>query len=295
VEIQINAVDTQTVQMHEGDWVAYLGNTTGIWVKGMCMRWTGVSWEAIPVSADGDFETNPYVAALMDLTEGAGNGTFMSILVRDLIAKTAMIEYIASHKLHIQSKDGSTGAIYGGGYDENGNPTGGPGFYLGTDGKLKAVDGEFSGTINAAKGVFTGDIISGPLIAMDATSGATISKTFSTGTRISEIIQYFNPSSVYVNVSGGSYNGKSGIIRLGFTHAYHPGDSTTPKIDYYIMYIYYSDGSTVTVQDSIPASLTVLPSVAGKVFKIIGLPSGSSSNLETNAVYEDGGILKIKK
>jgi hypothetical protein len=80
--------------MEVGDWVAYLGNSAGIWVKGLCMRWNGASWETIEITADGNFETNPYVATLMDLTEGAPNGTFMAILVRDLIAKTAMIEQI---------------------------------------------------------------------------------------------------------------------------------------------------------------------------------------------------------
>jgi hypothetical protein len=47
--------------MEKGDWVAYLGGTAGIWAKGLCMRWTGVSWEAIPIEADGNFESNPYV------------------------------------------------------------------------------------------------------------------------------------------------------------------------------------------------------------------------------------------
>jgi hypothetical protein len=110
------------------------------------------------MSADGNFETNPYVAALMDLTEGAPTGTFMSILVRDLIAKTAMIERIFSHKIRIQKIGDDEGAIYGGGFDQNGNTTGGPGVYIGTNGKLKAVDGEFSGRVVATEGEFRGTI-----------------------------------------------------------------------------------------------------------------------------------------
>jgi hypothetical protein len=156
VTIQVSPTDTQTVQMFKGDWVAYVGETAGIWVKGLCMRWDGATWEQIPIDASGSFDTNPYVQALMDLTEGAPGGTFMTMLVRDLVAKTAMIEYIASHKLHIQIKDGNSGAIYGGGFDANGNPTSGSGFYLGTDGRLKAVDGEFAGKITSTSGSLIG-------------------------------------------------------------------------------------------------------------------------------------------
>jgi hypothetical protein len=117
----------------------YILTYCGLWVKGLCVRWTGVNWEAVEIKADGTFETNPYVAALMDLTEGAPGGTFMSLLVRDLVAKTAMIENITAKLLRIH--DG--GAIYGGGYDQNGNPTGGPGFHIGTDGKIRASQGIF--------------------------------------------------------------------------------------------------------------------------------------------------------
>jgi hypothetical protein len=95
------------VQAHKDDWVAYVGTgTVGIWVKGYCYRWQGGSWERIEISADGNFDTNPYVSALLDLTEGAGDGTFMALFVRDLLAKTALIEYLASHLLNIQDKDG---------------------------------------------------------------------------------------------------------------------------------------------------------------------------------------------
>jgi hypothetical protein len=112
------------------------------------MRWNGAGWESIPISADGNFDTNPYVAALMDLTENAPNGTFMNMLVRDLIAKTAMITYLASHLLEIQNHEGRQGAIFGGerfsksgtGVVDN-DPTGAlglAGFKMGVDGILKA-------------------------------------------------------------------------------------------------------------------------------------------------------------
>jgi hypothetical protein len=144
-----------------------------------------------------------------------------------------MIEYIASHKLHIQEKEGSSGAIYGGGYDENGTPTNGPGFYLGTDGRLKAVDGEFSGTVNADSGIFNnitisgdslfqGTINSGPLVLSNETPQAK-NFTYDVGTGFDTI---YNEASTYLgfgNDSGtekaysviGTY-GNTSIIRIGY-------------------------------------------------------------------------------
>jgi hypothetical protein len=169
--------ETISIIARQGDWVSYLGETVSgtLWEKGVVMRYTGTQWEKVPIKADGNFESNPYVAALMDLTEGAPQETFMSILVRDLIAKTAMIERIFTYKMRVQQKienDGSIheGAIFGGGYNEHGNPTDGPGFYLGTDGIFKAVkailksinitgDSTFNEECN-----FFGNINAGPLI-----------------------------------------------------------------------------------------------------------------------------------
>jgi hypothetical protein len=122
------------------------------------MRWNGTSWAAIEIKADGNFDTNPYVAALMDLTEGAPNGTFMSILVRDLVAKTAMIERIQAELIQIQN------AIFGGErFTKSGdsvvdNGADKTGFKLGADGRLIASNAEISGKINANAGEFTGSI-----------------------------------------------------------------------------------------------------------------------------------------
>jgi hypothetical protein len=140
------------------DWVAYVGETVDNWIKGHCLRWNGTSWEDIEIKADGNFETNPYVAALMDLTEGAGDGTFMSILVRDLIAKTAMISEIQTTLLQIQK------ALFGGErFSKSGesvvdNGADKPGFMLGADGVLKASGAQISGTVNATDGVFNGTV-----------------------------------------------------------------------------------------------------------------------------------------
>jgi hypothetical protein len=159
VNIKISpAAGDHWVKMEAGDWVAYLGNSAGIWVNGMCMRWNGVSWEAREIKADGNFETNPYVAALMDLTEGAPNGAFMAILVRDLIAKTAMIEQIQAQLIQVH------GAIFGGErfvkYENTVVDLGTDkiGFKLGADGKLMASNAEISGKIKATEGEFRGTL-----------------------------------------------------------------------------------------------------------------------------------------
>jgi hypothetical protein len=306
VTIQINANATQTVRMSPGDWVAYVGENSGIWIKGMCMRWNGVSWEAIPVSADGNFETNPYVAALMDLTEGAPAGTFMSVLVRDLIAKTAMIEYIASHKIHIQTKDGNSGAIYGGGYDENGNPTGGPGFYLGTDGKLKALNGEFSGTVNADSGsfknatiqdvlitgnsIFEGDIRSGPLVLSNEITNPTI-YTINSGTSLWDIMKspgMVNSTGTHtVMVYNASYDGKS-VVMVTITFWGSEGNAV----------FVYSDGSSETVAmvrnyndtKNLGHTFRYALGTGGKTFRLHNLPTAGNA---TGDVYRNGNYLMI--
>jgi hypothetical protein len=285
-----------SVQMYAGDWVAYVGTTNGIWVNGMCMRWTGVSWEAIPISADGDFDTNPYVAALMDLTEGAGNGTFMSILVRDLIAKTSMIEYIASHKLHIQTKDGSAGAVYGGGYDENGNAAGGPGFYLGTDGVLKADNleanrgtfkyGTFDGITIKGNSTFSGSITSGPLVVSDENSGGG-TVTYPKDTTASYLYNRDNIADG-INVSG-NYNGKAMARISGSIEPGLPGLPGHSSRNCYINIVYQDGTSEVAAHTHMSYFLTVLQSTTevkrllypltftfvngGKTVKLIGLPS----------------------
>ncbi|MDR0586038.1 MAG: hypothetical protein LBG26_02240 [Treponema sp.] len=104
----------------------------------------------------------------MDLTEGAPDGTFMSILVRDLVAKTAMIQRIASNLLEIQDYDGRHGAIFGGPrFTRDGDavidndPSGGlRGFKL-ENGRLTASDAVFSGTLNAKNIIVTGSVSAG--------------------------------------------------------------------------------------------------------------------------------------
>lgn len=77
------ATSTQIAPAHIGDWVSYVGTTSGIWVKGMCMRWSGISWEQVLIS-----ESDKYMAALEDLFEGAPNAAFSAAFIENLFVQT---------------------------------------------------------------------------------------------------------------------------------------------------------------------------------------------------------------
>jgi cytoskeletal protein CcmA (bactofilin family) len=82
----------------------------------------------------------------------------MALFCKLLIAQQAFIEELQSQIIKVN------GAIYGGNkYLANGDvnpqaPAGAKGFYLGSDGVLKAEKGEFTGKITAESGTFTGEI-----------------------------------------------------------------------------------------------------------------------------------------
>jgi len=109
-EVDISILNTiQKKQAHEGDWVAYVGPDqpgASPWKNGFCVRRTGNGWVQIPIDVDGNFESSPYIIALYDLTDEAPTGTFLSLLVRKLVADTAMIK-----ELYMQQ-----GVISGDGY-----------------------------------------------------------------------------------------------------------------------------------------------------------------------------------
>jgi hypothetical protein len=164
VTIQINANTTQTVQMSRGDWVAYLGGPIAdtIWEPYKCMRWNGASWEQV----SSENETSLYMAALMDLTEGAPDGTFTAVFCRVIAAQQAFINELQTKLIHVES------AIYGGErYDQNGNviDDSKDGYWLGSNGRLRAVGGEFDTVDILGNSIFHGDIISGPLVLLSDT------------------------------------------------------------------------------------------------------------------------------
>jgi len=102
VTIYDNPSSQRQVQANNGDFVLFLGKTIPgtIYEEGICIRWHNglwhdgyrYGWYQIPVEADGNFESNPYMQSMADNLNSAPRGRFLSIIVQDLIAKTAMIE-----------------------------------------------------------------------------------------------------------------------------------------------------------------------------------------------------------
>jgi hypothetical protein len=284
--------------MNPGDWVAYVGDTAGIWIKGLCMRWNGVSWEAIEIKADGNFETNFYMAALMDLTEGAPNGTFMSILVRDLIVKTAMIEQIQAQLIQVQN------AIFGGerfAKVQNADGTFSVvdqgddkiGFKL-SNGKLTASNADLSGNINAMGGMlnnitiggnssYYGKIDYGPFYMSIEnpnipTSTFTFERTEYARNVLLQLVYYFNGNYALVkqpygfSVDGGSWEDRIGLIYLGFTH---DGSNYTDGREWR-MSMKFSNGNYISGLQYVGAHLEIIVGSAGgdiQTIKFRNLPS----------------------
>jgi hypothetical protein len=216
-----------------------------------------------------------------------------------------MIKYIFAHKLHIQSipdpeKPGQylNGAIYGGGYDQNGNPTGGPGFHLGTDGRLRAdgiiaENGKFSGEINAnggifndititGKSLFSGDIIAGPIIAKNAPSSPPPARNFSANDRVSTVWNALGtvPYSGWqtIDIVYGKYGSNDKLIRLNFECWQTPNQEAR-----YALTLVYNDGSTFTIprysanNPEIGNTLQIGGGGSGKILRFIDLPVGGAS------------------
>jgi hypothetical protein len=82
-------------------------------------------------------------------------GWFGAVFAKLLVVQQAFIEELAARVIKIN------GAIYGGDrFDEKGELINAnkAGFYLNSDGVLKAANGEFSGRIEATEGSFTGNV-----------------------------------------------------------------------------------------------------------------------------------------
>jgi hypothetical protein len=236
-----------------------------------------------------------------------------------------MIKYIFAHKLHIQSipdpeKPGQylNGAIYGGGYDQNGNPTGGPGFYLGTDGKLKAVNGEFSGRVNAdsgnfnnititGKSLFSGTIYSNALISTDEITGPGTEKTFSSGEGVKNVFRYYGYPSYdvkgdwtkIIDLATGSYGNYNDLIRIELIYK---DNSIIQSQNTYSMILYFRTnypvriiGSHSATNPSIGNTLLIGGGSSGKTLRFIDIPTGDKSTYENGTVWKDNnGFLHIK-
>jgi len=334
VEIKIGN-ETVTYIARQGDWVAYLGEDVpnSIWKEGYCMRWTGIQWEQVQMEADGNFDSNPYIDALLDLTENAPRGTFLSILVRDLIAKTAMIERLFSHKLRIQTltdADGKhEGAIYGGGYDENGNnPNNLAGFYLGTDGELNAVGGTFTGRIEAYEGHFTGitgyemkiqggTINIGPLLVSDEMTSQGSPTVYQASTPLVNFVNGY--LSTIPPTPIGNSDGSAVSYRYTLPHGGQYGGTPLLYINFIKQYVWVSDSSYVlrytasfynisgsliatrvydghsNTTNTIGQTVTINAGPGGATFKLTGLPESPDPS-KPGTLWVDkqvGNVIKI--
>lgn len=166
------------------------------------------------------------------------------------------------------------------------------------DGTIEAVDGEFSGMVNANEGVFKGSIDSPAFSSLPSSSGTTddtsltSSKDYQANTMCSYCVATLTTNHFY-----------SCSVSIDSAVAYirWAGDSTNTNVYFYnssfaiiaemrraygtFGWSYYSDyaGSALTVSVSYGA---------GDVFKFKSIPT-DSLGLESGQVWSDGGTLKI--
>jgi len=181
-----------SLEMNRGDWVAYLGNQIGIWTPFYCYRWNGEQWSAISTS-----ESEPYMAALSDITQGAPLGVFSTILTQKIMALQVVADRIETQLITLRNN----GVIKSEGFTGIDNPT--PGFQIKaydqpTAGGLieanniktrnmvavdiNATSGSFTGTINATSGTFNNATINNALINNATINDAIIESAAINGT-----------------------------------------------------------------------------------------------------------------
>jgi hypothetical protein len=254
----------RNVMPWQGDWVAYLGAVNqGLWEKGFCMRWTGAQWEKIAIDASsGSFESNPYIAALVDLTEGAPTGTFMNLLVRDLIAKTAMIDELRTRVITLEQN----GAIQSSNYSKGVN-----GFQIKASGEA-----EFNNNITAKNMQATGGVFDSIRVQGNSTfSGAFSAEQFS-------MVGIFNADtdsdifSIYGNISRDN--------SIGF---YRVGANNVMKGSFSYASIYYWIKSRIQPQNDFPFSFVCIGQM-GQLNLFAGHYDPSWSYISLYGRYSDG-------
>jgi hypothetical protein len=92
------------VKMNRNDWVAYLGTPQGIWREYYCYRWNGEQWVEIPMT-----ESEPYMAALADITRGAPLGVFSQILAGRIMALEMSVNVLQAQHIILQKNEYSRG------------------------------------------------------------------------------------------------------------------------------------------------------------------------------------------
>jgi hypothetical protein len=140
--------------MNPGDWVSYIGSTSGGWENGACYQWSGTAWAKIDEMKD----SSKYVVAIDDMIEGAPNGKFSIVWCRSLFSHWASIDTLDTEIIELRE----TGMIRSqnwGTNDVNGNPLG---FRIqGSNGNAEFNNATIRGTLNAKNITISGEIASG--------------------------------------------------------------------------------------------------------------------------------------
>jgi hypothetical protein len=294
------------ITMNDLDWVLFMG--TADWTRARLYRWNAKT--SIWTRMEPAQNTLEYMEALRDITEDAPDGIFSDIFCQVLFAQQAAIETLESQLIQI------TGAIFGGErFTKNGdtvvdNGEDKPGFKLGEDGVLRASKGMFNDIHILGDSIFSGDIVSGPLILNnDSPEGDKLE--YQSGRAASEIVVANNAAQVV-----GSY-GANPIIKIwkeeSRTGEYPPKSTNKPAYLYTDLYVFYAEGTQERIarhqtktwldnqymfhwEESDPKKtssyLEFQYVIAGKTLRLIDLPT---SPTEPGAVYIGaGGHLMIK-
>jgi hypothetical protein len=308
VEIVVNATKSEPTKMNPGDWVAYVGKSSyGVWVPGKCVKWNGIDWEQV----SSENETSLYMTALMDLTEGAPDGTFTAVFCRVIAAQQAFINELQTQLIQVQN------AIFGGERFEKRYNADGSAYVvdLGTDKagyRLKADgSGEFSSIIISGASAYSGMIVSGPLYLSNETPVGN-ETVYEIGTK-ANLISSTDSSKLII----GKY-GAEDIIRIFYYWNRTPYNGKLSDLNYTyigIIYVYRPDGSEIqvaklryireqvtqngykeTILENDPLkeriSFRYRVNDDNKTLKLIGIPNIVPQ--EPGVVYRDGNTLKIK-
>jgi hypothetical protein len=285
------------VVARQRDWVSYLGETFGIWKNGVCMRRNGMQWEEVPMEANGNFESNPYMVAMMDFLADAPRAQFLTLLVGDLVAKTAMIEKLFAKEIIMASG----GSIESFNYKEEIS-----GFKIDSEGQVEFNKGLFRGELEVgALSILKTEPTSMSLYFPSNTTAETIFNALSREVGIFDITGTYNGVNtrkietkyIYEKIDMGGI-GVLPSYRARYTTEIYITTNTRQLIARTISEPMGNIGN-ITNPVVTSGSINIMFSTLGKTLKLTGLPVAPLIPEEPNTVYmqPDGNlnyILKVK-
>ncbi|MDR2160518.1 MAG: hypothetical protein LBP23_10675, partial [Treponema sp.] len=221
---RITLVSGTTITMNDLDWVLFMGSTG--WTKARLYQWhkNGEYWTVL------DPAQNPmqYMEALKDITEGAPDGIFSVMFCQMLFAQQAAIDTLASRVITL---------LEGGLIQSQNYSPGEGGFKISYNG-----DAEFNNVHIAGDSLFSGLIVSGPLVlSNDTPAGAVVSYPTNSGAlSINITINKLIPVT-------GKY-GDADIIAIQHTYekSGEIGFGETMYQDYKV-YVYFKNGTSQVI------------------------------------------------